>query len=609
MAIGKTYVTGNNGLFQVYNHITNVWTDYTGFTVQNLHDVKTDSDNPDHAIICGKGYVGYTINGGVTITESSYPSGAIDSAFEISIPESVTSAIYVAGSNGALPRLIKSTDGGATYIDIAGASFASSSINTAYTVHFKSNLIGIVGVGTSVWKTIDGGITWTELNSSVIIPTPEIISGVHISNDEQVIVAVTNKSVYRSTNGGTSFSSVFTYSPPYGASVYSKYTHLTWRDDNNMWISGNNAPIFYSSDAGLTWTEVLPEASNDDLRYVWGSHFYTSTQGFITISDGNEFAYGVYKVNNATTSITTTPLNTLPSVQFAQYSIPTSVWTLLNLDIYALYDCKEKANPIYSDSPELDAVVGKVIKIEGGTGCWEVSIVQLDEQTLVDVTIATNSYGIPQIFDDCECCLPPVPPEPVKYTRVIPKPDKKFYQITQSQCDIQGNIRFADAYYRLFKNLKYGINSQCDTVNLEKVWIKKQLSDLAVINDPTSCVIVKEPVTVICPEPQGDPFVPVTAYYFTIGSETGNFYCDQCFDGSTPEGQCPQFNIILDYDLLDGIDPFSYCVINYDNSCLFTYTFLITSGSNPALQTYVMNSSNITISPVDGPPACDLCGG
>jgi len=164
------------------------------------------------------------------------------------------------------------------------------------------------------------------------------------------------------------------------------------------------------------------------------------------------------------------------------------------INVFILQDCLETEDPIYSFSSDLLPLIGKVVNIVGSEACWGVSTVVYNEQALNEVTIATNEADVPQIFDDCTCCLPAPEPAPVKYTRVIPKPDRHFYQITQSQCDIQGNIRFANAYYRLFKNLKYGVNSQCDTVSLDRVWIKKQLSDLAVINDPTACVITT-PVT------------------------------------------------------------------------------------------------------------------
>ena len=100
--------------------------------------------------------------------------------------------------------------------------------------------------------------------------------------------------------------------------------------------------------------------------------------------------------------------------------------------------------------------------------------------------VVTDSYA------DCACFLGP---PPVKYTRVIPKPDRFFYKIDQSQCDITANIQFGEAYYRLFKNLKYGINDECDTLDLNKLWIKKELSDYSMMYDPTLCIGSEAPTT------------------------------------------------------------------------------------------------------------------
>jgi hypothetical protein len=170
--------------------------------------------------------------------------------------------------------------------------------------------------------------------------------------------------------------------------------------------------------------------------------------------------------------------------------------------VYRLINCLDPLQVIYSFTIELGGAVGQVVNLTQYEGiCWSVSTVVYNDQTTEDVTILRNDNDVPQIFEDCDCCLPAPEPEPVKYTRIIPKPDRAFYQITQSQCDIQANIRFADNYYRLFKMLKYGMNSMCDNVDLDRVWIKKMQSDLAVINDPTACIITTPVTPVICPEP------------------------------------------------------------------------------------------------------------
>jgi hypothetical protein len=157
-------------------------------------------------------------------------------------------------------------------------------------------------------------------------------------------------------------------------------------------------------------------------------------------------------------------------------------------NIYKLTNCQTKLS-IYTET-NLYSYLESVISIVEFPGCWSVAyedqLVQTQEVTLIEG------------YDDCECCLEPIPE---KYTRVIPKADRQFYQVTQGQCDIKANVRFGEGYYRLFKKLKYGIDSACDNINLDKLWIRKQLSDLATINDPTACIITTPVVPVICPEP------------------------------------------------------------------------------------------------------------
>jgi len=285
------------------------------------------------------------------------------------------------------------------------------------------------------------------------------------------------------------------------------------------------------------------------------------------------------------------------------------------VNVYILTDCLEVEDPIYSFTSELADAVEQVVKLEGSDVCWGVSTVVFNEQTITDVTIATNEADVPQIFDDCECCLPAPEPAPIKYTRVIPKPDRKFYQIQQSQCDITANIRFADGYYRLFKQLKYGISNQCDGVNLERLWIRKNLSDLAMINDPTACIITTPVTPVICPEPSGNPFIPPAppitySFHVNDGGAGTNFSCGgNCLDGSSVPIQqaCPAFNFTLDYDILPMIDFQQTYVFTYNGGCVLVSGAWIAAGIDPSYTyTYALQSSNIIDSNYD-PDPCQYC--
>jgi len=97
---------------------------------------------------------------------------------------------------------------------------------------------------------------------------------------------------------------------------------------------------------------------------------------------------------------------------------------------------------------------------------------------------------------DCTCCLGEELKPPIE--RVIPKPVRIFYHITDTECEIRDNTTFANNYYRLFTGIRYGIQNCCGDVDFEKLWIRKELSDYSRINPPTTCA---PPVIEDCPDP------------------------------------------------------------------------------------------------------------
>jgi hypothetical protein len=273
---------------------------------------------------------------------------------------------------------------------------------------------------------------------------------------------------------------------------------------------------------------------------------------------------------------------------------------------YKLTNCK--TNEIHYTNSLISEYVNSVINIEEYEGCWFVE----DAGVGLGDTEATIIQG----YDDCLCCTGP---EPVKYVRTEPKPDRIFYQIAQSQCDINANIRFGNAYYALFKKLKHGMGNCCDNLDMDKTWIRKELSDYAVINDPTACTITTPVTPVICPEPEGNPYIPPDpppgVYYFHVADDDGetNFNCTQCLDGSDPGsgGVCPPFNFTLDYNIYDGYNPFATFVFSLDGGgCVTVPGFFIASGTNESYDyTFDMTNGYITEVGVNPPDPCLSCYG
>ena len=118
-------------------------------------------------------------------------------------------------------------------------------------------------------------------------------------------------------------------------------------------------------------------------------------------------------------------------------------------------------------------------------------------------------FTITNAFPDCECCFPPEPDQEIdccdipKYTQ---KPFKKFYHIVDSACDIRDNQKFGNSYYKLFNEVKNGIQNCCDNIDFDKLWIKKELSDYSRINPPDLCITIIPPVVVPCEGPDPLPF-------------------------------------------------------------------------------------------------------
>jgi photosystem II stability/assembly factor-like uncharacterized protein len=282
--------------------------------------------------------------------------------------------------------------------------------------------------------------------------------------------------------------------------------------------------------------------------------------------------------------------------------------------VYELTNCLDPLTIRYTYNSQFDQAIGLVVHLNlDPDECWLVAQIEFDGQDTFDVSILENEEGVLQIFEDCECCLPTPEPAPIKYTRVIPKPDKKYYQVKQSQCDVTSNTRFAQAYYNLFKRLKYGISAECDTLDINKLWIKKQLSDLAMTADPTACPATPvEPIEKVCPEPDGNPFVAPT-YTFGVGDgnnyNQGTFGCTTCLDGSIPiiGVLCPSFNITLDYNILDTIEPTSVYVFSYNGNCIITLGSFISTSLVEGFPMYTMTSANIANAGFGPAEPCLLC--
>ena len=164
---------------------------------------------------------------------------------------------------------------------------------TGFAVDPADNNHIVIGSQTGgVWKTLDGGTSWTPLTDYFI--NLDVYSVAMDPQDSNTyFIGSFSGIIYKSTDAGATWAQIGTAG---GASVVNKILiHPT--DSNIMFASVQNQGIYRSVDGGATWTDAVPSANRgydvefkpgDPMTvYASGNGFYKSTDGgvsFTTIS-------------------------------------------------------------------------------------------------------------------------------------------------------------------------------------------------------------------------------------------------------------------------------------------------------------------------------------
>ncbi|MEK6866711.1 MAG: hypothetical protein AABX46_04615, partial [Thermoproteota archaeon] len=154
--------------------------------------------------------------------------------------------LYASGhpSSGGNTGLIKSTDGGMTWQQIAKVLEPAVDFHAMTLSKSDPNLIlGFDSSNRGLFKTIDAGITWENLEY------PEYISALAISpNDSQLIFAGTGNGIYNSNDGGTTWNHI----------AYKGLTvsAMNFDDEDVLFASVDTFGLVRSNDLGASWKDL-----------------------------------------------------------------------------------------------------------------------------------------------------------------------------------------------------------------------------------------------------------------------------------------------------------------------------------------------------------------
>jgi photosystem II stability/assembly factor-like uncharacterized protein len=165
-----------------------------------------------------------------------------------------SSTIYMGTTNG----LFKTDNAGLSWY---GIGFGETAFHYIAVDPFQPKTVFAATNGSSgsIYKSLDGGISWTLVNSG--------ISGIGVYSlwmdpkRVNVIYAATEKGVYKSETGGTVWA-------PSGLSGRVVYTLAGSPTDPSALYAGTSSGIYKSNNSGRSWTEGDYRLSNRVIRSV-----------------------------------------------------------------------------------------------------------------------------------------------------------------------------------------------------------------------------------------------------------------------------------------------------------------------------------------------------
>jgi hypothetical protein len=195
-------------------------------------------------------------------------------------------------------RIFKSTAGGSGFSQIVGSGGAGIDANgawlTPYVMHATDPEVLMVGKST-VYKSINGGANWTAMNS---IAGGNINALALSTSNPNYVYCSKGSSLYRTTDGlnFTGLSGL--------PNQYITYIAIDPADETRVWVtlSGytNNQKVYFSDDAGATWTNFsngLPNIPANCIAYHVGTAdaLYLGTDAGVYYRDNSFSAWQPYK--------------------------------------------------------------------------------------------------------------------------------------------------------------------------------------------------------------------------------------------------------------------------------------------------------------------------
>ena len=200
-----------------------------------------------------------------------------------------TSTVYGCGAYFNPAHIIKSTDSGDTWTFIDMSSYANALVEVLFLDELTGFAAGRDSNGGIILKTIDGGLTWSEIYNTNV-------SGEYVwklqtleGNSNIIFGAVSSIAPYngkliKSVDGGQTWLSF--------ESVETDIQTVGFITENHGWMGGHTTGFHETLDGGLTWNNLNIGNNlnrifiiNSTTAFAAGTTIYKYTEDTLTVED------------------------------------------------------------------------------------------------------------------------------------------------------------------------------------------------------------------------------------------------------------------------------------------------------------------------------------
>jgi len=218
------------------------------------------------------------------------------------------------GTAANIQQFTKTLDGGNTWtpgnINVGNTGLGISMIKaisgtTAWLAAYP-NAAGQLG---GIWKTINGGSTWTKQTTATFSNASSFTNIVHFwnANDGFCMGDPINGEyeIYRTTNGGTNWTLVAGANIPNPLTGEFGYTRQIETFGNSVWFTTNKGRIYHSTDKGATWAVYTSPLIDFGGTTMSGNFSFSSLNAGIIVNV-NGLVYTSANAGATWTLVTTT---------------------------------------------------------------------------------------------------------------------------------------------------------------------------------------------------------------------------------------------------------------------------------------------------------------